>query len=148
MRCALGLLALWVASGNGPYGYAQGNSQGGRGGQSGVATQSRGTGIDIDITLGSEELRVIHDWFGNGANLEGLPPGLAKRETLPPGLQRQLQRNGTLPPGLEKRVHRLPWDLESRLPSKRAGVSRIVIGGNVILLEEATQLILDIAALF
>ena len=43
-----------------------------------------------------------------------LPPGLAKRDTLPPGLERQLQRNGKLPPGLEKRA--LPDELKRALP--------------------------------
>src|SRR5215475_5454143 len=33
-----------------------------------------------------------------------LPPGLAKKDRLPPGLERQLMRNGTLPPGLQKRI--------------------------------------------
>ncbi len=34
----------------------------------------------------------------------GLPPGLAKKDRLPPDLERHLERNGTLPPGLQKRV--------------------------------------------
>jgi hypothetical protein len=37
-----------------------------------------------------------------------LPPGLAKRDRLPPGQERQLERNGTLPPGLQKRAQTLP----------------------------------------
>ncbi len=34
----------------------------------------------------------------------GLPPGLAKRNNLPPGLQKHLWKHGSLPPGLQKRI--------------------------------------------
>ena len=148
MRIGTGLLGLLLILGGAGETYAQGNSHTGRGGRGNAATQPGTTDIDIDITFGSEEIRLIRQWFGHGPNLEGLPPGLAKRGTLPPGLQRQLQRNGTLPPGLQSKVYHLPYDLEGRLPSKRAGLSRIVIGDSVILLEETTQLILDIVSLF
>ena len=77
-------------------------------------------------------------------NLKGLPPGLAKREELPPGLQKQLAKNGKLPPGLEKKIEPLPRDLEIRLPRLPDGRRRIVIAGNVILLEERTAMIVDI----
>lgn len=94
--------------------------------------------------FGKEHEKKIRAWFGNPTNLQGLPPGLAKREQLPPGLQRQLQRNGTLPPGLQKRIQPLPQSLESQLPKPPAGVKRVVVAGNVILLEERTSKILDI----
>ncbi len=71
-----------------------------------------------------------------------LPPGLAKRETLPPGLAKQLQVNGTLPPGLAKRD--LPADLESRLPPILPGQKRMLVGDDMLLIEEKTNRILDI----
>jgi hypothetical protein len=71
-----------------------------------------------------------------------LPPGLAKRDTLPPGLARQIEKNGTLPPGLAKRD--LPADLESRLPRRRGGQRRIVVDDDVVLIEDATDRILDV----
>jgi Ni/Co efflux regulator RcnB len=73
---------------------------------------------------------------------KGLPPGLAKRETLPPGLAQQLQRNGRLPPGLDKRD--LPDDLRSMLPKRLPGHKRIIVDNDVLLIEEATGVILDI----
>ena len=94
--------------------------------------------------FGKEHEKTIREWFGNNANLQGLPPGLAKRQQLPPGLQRHLERNGTLPPGLQKRIQPLPTSLESKLPKTPQGVKRVVVAGNVILLEERTAKILDI----
>ena len=55
---------------------------------------------------------------GKGRN-KGMPPGLAKKQQLPPGLQRRVAKHGSLPPGLAKRD--LPDDLERELPPPQAG---------------------------
>jgi hypothetical protein len=78
---------------------------------------------------------------GKGKN-KGLPPGLARKEHLPPGLEKQLQRNGTLPPGLAKRD--LPSDLASRLPPAHEGLERIIVESDVVLVEKASGIIRDI----
>ncbi|WP_428624929.1 hypothetical protein [Sedimenticola sp.] len=75
---------------------------------------------------------------------KGLPPGLAKRDSLPPGLEKQLQRNGHLPPGLEKRE--LPDGLSRLLPKRQPGYERVVVDNDVLLIETATGLIMDILA--
>jgi hypothetical protein len=61
---------------------------------------------------------------------------------LPPGLAKQLKRNGHLPHGLEKR--RLPAGLASRLPQCARGTERYIVGSDVVLLDTKTQLILDV----
>lgn len=94
--------------------------------------------------IGKDHEKKIRDWFSHKKNLEGLPPGLAKRDELPPGLQRHLEKNGTLPPGLQKRIQPLPQHLERQLPKTPKGIRRVVVAGNVILLEERTSKILDI----
>src|SRR5262249_15083464 len=48
----------------------------------------------------------IRGWYSE--NEGHLPPGLAKKDRLPPGLEKQLVRNGTLPPGLQKRLYPAP----------------------------------------
>lgn len=77
-----------------------------------------------------------------GKKHKGLPPGLAKRETLPPGLAKQLKRNGTLPPGLAKRE--LPSSLESMLPATSPYYERALVDNDVVLIEKATGVIMDI----
>ena len=52
--------------------------------------------------------RIIREWFSEPNNMKGLPPGLAKKDHLPSGLQKHLARNGQLPPGLQKKLQRLP----------------------------------------
>lgn len=85
---------------------------------------------------------LISDWFRS--NRAGLPPGLAKRDRLPPGLEKQLRERGTLPPGLQKKVQPLPYDLERQLRRLPAGYRRVALGGNVILMNEETAVIYDI----
>lgn len=80
------------------------------------------------------------------SNTAGLPPGLAKRDRLPPGLERQVRRNGTLPPGLQKRVQPLPGACISRLPRLPIDWTRVILGRRVLLLN-AEQRILDLFSL-
>jgi hypothetical protein len=121
---------------------------------SGVAAQGRGqkkqesSAINVNVTFGSDEHRIIREWFAHPANLSGLPPGLAKKEQLPPGLQRQLVRNGELPPGLQKKVHPLPHALEVQLPRLPEGRRRVIISGSVVLLDSPRNTILDVFAAF
>lgn len=69
---------------------------------------------------------------------DGLPPGLAKKASLPPGLAKKRE----LPPGLAKRD--LPPDLLMRLPDPRPGQQRIIVDSNVLLVDIATGIVLDI----
>lgn len=78
---------------------------------------------------------------GKGGS-DTLPPGLAKKNRLPPGLAMQLERGGSLPPGLAKRD--LPADLESRLPRRPKGQERVIVGNDVVLVERATGIIIDV----
>jgi len=90
----------------------------------------------------TQERTVITRWFTT--NRSNLPPGLAKRETLPPGLERQLRERGTLPPGLQKKIQPLPVELERQLTRLPTGYRRVVIAGNVIVMNPTTGLIYDI----
>lgn len=73
---------------------------------------------------------------------KGLPPGLAKRSTLPPGLQRQLDEKGALPPGLQARD--LPADLEEKLPPVKDEFKRVIVDNSVVLIDKATKRVLDV----
>jgi hypothetical protein len=125
----------------------QGNSQGrGRGGAEPAPEINVGGGgvKSSSVTFGDVDVRLIRDWFSKPANLKGLPPGLAKKESLQPGLERQLQKNGTLPPGLQKNIQPLPPVLEVQLMKLPEGQKRVVISGNIVLMNEKSGLILDI----
>lgn len=73
---------------------------------------------------------------------KAMPAGLAKKEKLPPGLKKQLERNGTLPPGLAKR--NLPSELNAKLPTLNESLERTIVDNAVVLVEKATGRIVDI----
>ncbi|HWR35517.1 MAG TPA: hypothetical protein VN622_06570 [Clostridia bacterium] len=93
----------------------------------------------------ARERRVIRGCMGDTRNL---PPGLAKRDRLPPGLEKQLRRNGTLPPGLQKRVQALPVRCEQQLPSLPRAIQRVILNRSIILIDiNAQSRILDLFSL-
>ena len=87
---------------------------------------------------------VIRQHF-HGVPASNLPPGLAKRGgDLPPGLAKQLKRNGHLPPGLEKKIYPFPVELERKLPPLPPEYGRAFIGGNAVVYNKSTSIIIDI----
>ena len=62
-----------------------------------------------------------------------LPPGLAREESLPPGLSIQLEKYGTLPPGLAN--HKLPKDLANMLPLTDKDSEWIIVDNNMVFIE-------------
>jgi hypothetical protein len=86
--------------------------------------------------------QVMHGWYeGHRGNL---PPGLAKKDRLPPGLERQLELRGTLPPGLRGRIYAVPVDLERELPPTPPNCEHVFIGGHVVLLNRRTFVVVDV----
>ena len=81
--------------------------------------------------------RVIRDYRRSGS----LPPGLANRESLPPGLRRQLRERGQLPPGLQKRLVGVPDALESRLPGLPRYYDRYFAGDDLVVVDSRTNTI-------
>jgi hypothetical protein len=82
------------------------------------------------------------DWYYQ--NERHLPPGLAKKDRLSPGLEKQLVRRGTLPPGLQKRIQPCPEELVRRLPPPPPDCTNVLIGGHVVLLNHKTNIVVDV----
>ena len=111
----------------------------------------------LDIAFSEIERKMIGDYYAriradqerqaartqvNQGRGLAAPPGLAKRDALPPGLQKHLDKHGTLPPGLAKKA--LPNDLDRLLPRPAYGTERVIIDSDVLLVQVGTGLILDI----
>jgi Ni/Co efflux regulator RcnB len=86
--------------------------------------------------------RDIHDWYR--AHYSHLPPGLAKHDRLPPGLERQLVVNGTLPPGLRGQMQPCPHELEVMLPPPDPGYRHVFIGANLVLVNRVSFQVADV----
>ena len=105
--------------------------------------KGKGKGASSSAVFGAADTRVILDYFHPAGS--GLPPGLEKRGgDLPPGLAKQLRRNGTLPPGLQKKVVAFPAELDGRLGPVCGGCRRVTLGTWALLIQDATNVILDI----
>lgn len=85
-------------------------------------------------------VRVIHEYAREGS----LPPGLAKRQALPPGLRRQLHENGALPPGLQRRLVPVPTVLVHRLPPVPAYYHRYFAGDDLLVIDTRTHRVVAI----
>ena len=81
---------------------------------------------------------VLLGWYDEHQG--NLPPGLAKKDQLPPGLEKQLARRGVLPPGLQKRLQPCPEDLDPPPPD----CAHVLIGGHMVLLNRRTNIVIDI----
>jgi Ni/Co efflux regulator RcnB len=99
---------------------------------------------DWDHHSYDQDRDAIWGWYRDREDHDDLPPGLARRDRLPPGLERQLIVRGTLPPGLRKRIEPCPEDLDRRLPPPPEGYEHVIVGGHIVLLNRRTYFVLDI----
>ena len=84
--------------------------------------------------------RIVREYYTSNA----LPPGLAKRDSLPPGLRKQLRERGALPPGLEKRLTPVPAGLGGRLPAVPAYYTRYFAGRDLLVVDTRSNRVLAI----
>jgi hypothetical protein len=107
-----------------------------RGGPSNAGYDDRG---GSPRSFSNRDRNAIRACFNDRAS--DLPPGLARRDTLPPGLDRQLQRDGTLPPGLERRVQELPDVCQQSLPQLPQDLDRVVYMRRVMLIDRSNRIL-------
>ena len=121
-----------------PHSFAQGNSQG-KG--HGKGHQKHGDDQGQDYYQGQDR-QALWGWYDQHENK--LPPGLAKKDRLPPGLEKQLVRRGTLPPGLQKKIQPCPRELVQQLPPPPPDCVNVLIGGHIVLLNHKTNVVVDL----
>jgi hypothetical protein len=89
----------------------------------------------VKVDPGSEaEIRIIREYFSVGSR---------KPESLPPGIAKNLARGKPMPPGIAKK--QVPDDLIILLPARPG--ARWLIAGDVVLLVDAGDLIVDLVRL-
>jgi hypothetical protein len=82
-----------------------------------------------------DDREVMRQRYDEREHSEDLPPGLAKRNQLPPGLEKQLRERGTLPAGLRKKIEPCSEDLERRLLPPSPDYDHLLIGGHIVSLK-------------
>lgn len=96
----------------------------------------------IDIAFSDRDRNLIRSYYGYKPGGKKLPPGLAKKGKLPPGIQKQLAVRGHFPPGLQYQP--LPADLDRRLTRLPEGYLRVLAGSSFVLFNERTRVIFDL----
>ncbi len=92
-----------------------------------------------------DERQIIAEYFhkhGHSSGKKGKSKGKGKPRGLPPGIAKNLQRGKPMPPGIAKQ--HFPVGLIDLLPPAPRGYERVIVGGKIILVEVATQIIHDV----
>ena len=134
--CA-GLFGVFLVTGTPAFAQDHGNGHG-----KGHDKHEQNDDDDRDSYYKHHDHEAIRGWYSENQN--HLPPGLAKKDRLPPGLEKQLVRRGTLPPGLQKRIQPCPHDLERRLPPPPQDCRHVLIGGHVVLVNVKSYMVVDL----
>lgn len=96
----------------------------------------------INIGFGDRDRHLIREYYGITPQRKQLPPGLAKKGKLPPGIQKQLVRQGQLPADVRYRY--FPRDLERQLSRLPDGYARVVVGGSLALIDKRSRVVFDV----
>jgi hypothetical protein len=94
------------------------------------------------IIFNDADRRKIKQYFDKKHKLKTLPPGLAQKDELPPGLRKHIEKYRELPPGIEGR--RLPQELENTLSPLPSNYIRLQVGGDIVLIHGRTRYVLDV----
>lgn len=68
--------------------------------------------------------------------------------SLPPGLQKKVERGGQLPPGWRKKVQPFPYEIERRLAPMPRDCRRGVVDGHAVIYRTGSETVIDVAVLF
>ena len=98
--------------------------------------------IHAKVVFTDDDRLKIHNYYEKQGKHKKMPPGLAKKQELPPGLQKHIVKHGELPPGLQGR--RLPDELVRKLSALPGGFIRLKVGVDVVLLNEKTRVVADV----
>jgi hypothetical protein len=104
----------------------------------GMATEDVVEGVTAGVlgsVLNDDEKNIIRDYFGEN------PKSAGKVKELPPGIRKKIARGGTMPPGIAKQA--LPDGLHRRLPP-RDGQDYEIVGTDVVLVDNATRVVVDV----
>jgi len=102
----------------------------------------KGGKVEAEFRYTERDHTALRNWYkGRHGNL---PPGLAKKDELPPGLQKQIVRRGTLPPGLRGKLVDCPREVVRFLPPPPPDCGHFFIGGQIVLVNRRTFMVMDI----
>jgi Ni/Co efflux regulator RcnB len=100
-----------------------------------------GAEVSVGVVFSDDEISIIGAWYRDHGTASQ-KRGSKKQKGLPPGIAKNLARGKPLPPGIAKKY--LPDGLRHALSPPPKGYERIIVDGNVLLVEIASRVIHDI----
>ncbi|MHB1215432.1 MAG: hypothetical protein ACYCY9_10625 [Thiobacillus sp.] len=94
----------------------------------------------VSVVFTDHDRRLINDYYA--PRYRNLPPGLAKRDRLPPGHAWRVRRNQPIPD--DARWRYLPGELEQRLTRLPPGYVRVVVGTDVAIMNVRSRVVVDV----
>lgn len=100
-------------------------------------------GGSIEFHFGSDNRRIVDDYYGPRFRAGKCPPGLAKKNNgcLPPGQAKKWRRGYALPHDV--RYYDLPRDLVVRLPMPPSGYRYVLVSSDILLIAVGTSMVVD-----
>jgi Ni/Co efflux regulator RcnB len=100
-------------------------------------------GVSVEFRFGSDERRIIRDYYGVEARKGNCPPGLSKKNNgcLPPG-QAKKWRYGH-PLSVDLRYYDIPYELRIRLPAPPQNHRYVQIAGDILLIAIGSSMVID-----
>lgn len=94
----------------------------------------------VRVVFTDHDRRLINDYYA--PRYKSLPPGLAKKDRLPPG--HAWRARPSQPIHDDARLRYLPYELEQRLTRLPADYVRVVIGTDVAIMNVRTRVVVDL----
>jgi len=88
----------------------------------------------------------LRNWYDH--NKGHLPPGLAKKDRLPPGWEKKMVVHQVIPVEYRVYVRPAPVEIVRVLPPPPPDCEHVFIGGHIVLMNRKTSLVLDIFNVF
>lgn len=107
----------------------------------------RGRGHDRDERRDyyrDDHRHAADNWYV--AHQKHLPPGLAKKRGVPPGLAKKMVRGYYIEPEYRTYIYPAPVELVRVLPPPPPHCQHVFVGGQLVLLNRNTNLVVDIMA--
>jgi Ni/Co efflux regulator RcnB len=97
----------------------------------------------VTIGFGSDDRRIVGDYYGAPARQGKCPPGLAKKNNgcLPPGQAKKWNKGQPLAKEVE--YHELPKELRVKLPAPPPDHRYVRVAGDILMIAVGTRMVVD-----
>jgi Ni/Co efflux regulator RcnB len=100
-------------------------------------------GDSLVLSFGSEDRRIVSEYYGTQMRKGNCPPGLAKKNNgcQAPGQAKKWQRGQPLAKDIQ--YYELPMELRVRLPAPPPNHRYVQVAGDILMIATGTKMVVD-----